>query len=299
MRSLPSNEPIASGIPVAEIISALSFALDLTEDAVPGHALRSCLIGMRLAAALGLGDADRSHLFYALLLKDIGCSSNAARLFQIMGSDERRIKREDKLEDWTRTTWSSLRHVWQNLHPEASHFTRLKRLIDIGRRDETVHGEMVALRCDRGAKIVASIGLPKPVSLAVRHLDEHWDGSGFPGGLKGEAIPLFSRILLVAQHLDVFATERGEAAALRSLKFRTGRWFDPDLVRAAGALSKAGLLWGFRGSIAESRAAVLDLEPGQRLVASNDQIDALCDAFADVVDVKSSFTASHSRGVAE
>ena len=284
-------------IPVAEIVSALSFALDLTEDAVPGHALRSCLLGMSLAQAIGLGDVDKSNLFYALLLKDVGCSSNAARLCQIMGSDERKVKRADKLQDWTRTSWSSVRSVYRNLQPQASHLTRVRRLVRLGLGRENVHQEMVALRCDRGATITARIGLPEPVSVAVRHLDEHWDGSGFPGGLHGQEIPLLSRILLVAQHLDVFATSRGPVAALATLQERSGRWFDPDLVRAAAALDHGGLLWNYRENPTESRTAVLNFEPGQRLVAWDTQVDEICEAFADVVDVKSSFTGSHSRGV--
>jgi hypothetical protein len=39
---------------LSEVASALSFALDLTEDAVPGHAVRCCLLGMRIGAAPGL-----------------------------------------------------------------------------------------------------------------------------------------------------------------------------------------------------------------------------------------------------
>ena len=57
---------------LAEIISALSFALDLTEGAVPGHALRCCLLGMRLGAELGFSDCELADLYPALLLKDVG-----------------------------------------------------------------------------------------------------------------------------------------------------------------------------------------------------------------------------------
>lgn len=295
---LPAPQDAAiSGIPVAEILSALSFALDLTEDAVPGHALRACLLGLRLAQAIGLGEECRSHLFYALLLKDVGCSSNAARLWQRMGTDERRAKRNDRLVDWTRTTWSGVCTAYNNLPPEGGALGRLLRLAKLGLGEGNLHQELIALRCDRGASIVAHIGLPTAVSIAVRHLDEHWDGSGFPDGLRGEQIPLLSRILLLAQHLDVFASHRGEQIALDTLAQRSGRWFDPGLVKAVSALHKAGLLWASRADPAESRAAVLDQQPGHRLVATEAQIDNICDAFAEVVDVKSSFTGSHSRGV--
>jgi HD-GYP domain-containing protein (c-di-GMP phosphodiesterase class II) len=78
---------------LAEIISALSFALDLTEGAVPGHALRCCLLGMRLGKELGFSDSELSDLYHALLLKDVGCSSNAARMCQIIGGgDDRTVK---------------------------------------------------------------------------------------------------------------------------------------------------------------------------------------------------------------
>jgi len=60
---------------LSEVVSALSYALDITEGQPPGHAVRTCVIGMRLADVISLSDADRSALFYALLLKDLGCSS--------------------------------------------------------------------------------------------------------------------------------------------------------------------------------------------------------------------------------
>ncbi len=297
--STPRRKAAAkSGIPVAEIVSALSFALDLTEDAVPGHALRSCLLGMRIAQVVGLSDAERSSLFYGLLLKDVGCSSNAARLCQIMGSDERRVKSAVKYVDWTRPTWSGVRVAWGNLLPDGRMGTRVARMVGLGLHQQENNREMITLRCTRGANILLRIGLPDAASEAIRHLDEHWDGSGYPERLKGERIPLLSRIMLIAQHLDVFATGRGTAAALASLRARSGRWFDPGLVRAAQMLHRAGLLWTHMGD-ADCRGAVLDLEPGGKLVASDPQIDAICDAFADVVDVKSSFTATHSRGVAD
>ena len=62
---LPSR---SADISLAEILSALSFALDLTEGAVPGHALRSCLLGMRLGKRLGLAAPRMNSLYYALLL---------------------------------------------------------------------------------------------------------------------------------------------------------------------------------------------------------------------------------------
>jgi putative nucleotidyltransferase with HDIG domain len=135
---------------------------------------------------------------------------------------------------------------------------------------------------------------------AVRGLDEHWDGSGYPERRTGHSIPLESRILAVAQHLDVFASEQGAEQAIQVLRERSGRWFDPELVNLAEHLHRSCLLWEDALSSTpevETRAAALDLAPEQvhRLEAAD--IDLICEAFADVVDAKSSFTFRHSLGV--
>ena len=64
----------------SDVVSALSAALDLTEGQPMGHAVRSCILGMRIADEMQLGPQERSDLYYALLLKDAGCSTNAARM---------------------------------------------------------------------------------------------------------------------------------------------------------------------------------------------------------------------------
>ncbi|MEO7157096.1 MAG: metal-dependent phosphohydrolase, partial [Vicinamibacterales bacterium] len=79
-------------ISLSEVLSALSCALDLTEGAPAGHTMRSCLIGMRIAESVGIGAADRSALYYALLLKDAGCSSNAGRMASLFGADDQWVK---------------------------------------------------------------------------------------------------------------------------------------------------------------------------------------------------------------
>ncbi len=91
----------ASGQPVtlAEILSALSFALDITEGAQPGHSVRACILGMRLGKQIGLSAAALADLYYALLLKDIGCSSNSARMADAFAADDQVVKQHFKFID--------------------------------------------------------------------------------------------------------------------------------------------------------------------------------------------------------
>jgi putative nucleotidyltransferase with HDIG domain len=291
------------GISMSEILSALSFALDLTEGAVPGHALRSCLIGMRIGARAGLSSTQMQSLYYALLLKDVGCSSNSARMCQIIGGDDRAIKAGVKLEDWTKPhkpKASTFKLLWEQVLPDASPLERMVRIAKIGMSQHANNREMITLRCDRGAFILRKLGMSEDAAEAVRYLDEHWEGSGYPERRRKDHIPLLARICSVAQSIDVFSTEQGAEAAIAVLNERSGRWFDPELVQIAVALHNEGSLWQdcARGDDPErTRAAVKDLAPDSIDLAA-DQIDNVCLAFAEVIDAKSPFTYRHSMDVA-
>jgi len=99
--------PAASDLQLrmSDLISALSLALDLTEGQPMGHAVKSCVLGMRMTEILKLSVETRSDLYYGLLLKDAGCSSNAARMYEIFGGDERAAKKEVKTTDWSRSRY--------------------------------------------------------------------------------------------------------------------------------------------------------------------------------------------------
>ena len=94
---------------LSEVLAALSYALDLTEGQPAGHTIRACLIGMRLGSEVGLSVDERTALYYALLLKDAGCSSNAARMASLFGADDRAVKPRMKNVDWHRRIRLALR----------------------------------------------------------------------------------------------------------------------------------------------------------------------------------------------
>jgi HD-GYP domain-containing protein (c-di-GMP phosphodiesterase class II) len=67
---------------------------------------------------------------------------------------------------------------------------------------------------------------------------EHWDGTGYPVGLKGDEIPLLSRIIAVVEYYDrlrklpPFNKEDGEAACKTALLNQAGKILDPHIVKA-------------------------------------------------------------------
>jgi HD-GYP domain-containing protein (c-di-GMP phosphodiesterase class II) len=297
--SLAPAAPVRDSVfRTSEILSALSCALDITEGQPPGHAVRTCLIGMRIADRAGVPMEDRGALFYALLLKDLGCSSNAARLCAIFGADDRALKREHKLTDWSRSG-PSLAYALRNAVPTASPMSRAFRVASMAFKERGSGRELVHTRCDRGADIASMLGFTGATREAIRTLDEHWDGHGMPEGLSGTAIPLLGRIVGLAQSVEVFASSFGVDAALAVAMERRGRWFDPALVDALESLAGDDGFWSqVVGRSPERHLAALEPED-QILMADQERLDDIARAFARVIDAKSPFTYLHSERVAE
>jgi putative nucleotidyltransferase with HDIG domain len=282
-----------TAIPLSGVIGALSYALDITEGQPPGHAVRSCVIGMRIAAELDLEPEDRSSLFYALLLKDAGCSANANRMAALFEADDRQAKASSKLIDWSNKRAS---FVWAL--KTAAPGRGVRRRIDVlkGIRDEgEVTRQFMEARCDRGAEIARMLFLTEETALAIRSLDEHWDGQGMPDGLQGEEIPLAARILCLSQTVEIFHANGGVKAARSMAKRRSGRWFDPSLVDAFLGFAGDKDFWA-----SLQAPDVSDWEPADlALVGDDERLDRIAEAFARVIDAKSPFTARHSERVAE
>jgi HD-GYP domain-containing protein (c-di-GMP phosphodiesterase class II) len=288
--------PRSERVSLSEVLSALSYALDLTEGATAGHTVRTCLIGMRIAAELGLGPAERSALYYALLLKDAGCSSNAGRMAAMFGSDDQWVKPRMKLVDWHRRLRLALATAGavgrgRSLAQRVRHFAAIARTTDVTR-------ELIEIRCDRGAAIARQLGFPAQTAEAIRSLDEHWCGRGYARGLSGAEIPLLARIANLAQTVEAFHDRGGIDSAHRVAYQRSGRWFDPVLARIVLGWKRDDPWWDLlRGDVT---GAVVAAEPSDRVIeVDEDGLDGVSRAFADIIDAKSPFTYRHSTRVAD
>jgi len=278
-------------IALSELIAALSRALDAAEGEAPGHAARSCLIGMRLADELELDLDARSDIFYALLLKDAGCSANAAHMAALFGADDQVAKHTSKLVNWARPLDAL---VWslRTVAPDGSMSARADRLRAIRNEGEVTRSLMEA-RCHRGAQIALKLGFSQATAEAIRALDEHWDGHGQPLGLRGTEIPLAARILGLAQTVEVFQAARGLGVAYRVATRRSGEWFDPRLVEALRSFRSDRAFWA---SLIEPDVSAVE-PPDRRLLADESRLDQIAEGFAAVIDAKSPWTHEHSHRV--
>jgi putative nucleotidyltransferase with HDIG domain len=98
--------------------------------------------------------------------------------------------------------------------------------------------EKMKLHAPIGAQILSSIDFPYPVVPIVRHHHENWDGTGYPDGLRGDAIPVGARILSVVDCFDALTSDRPyrarmtNEAAIAILLERRGTMYDPAIVDA-------------------------------------------------------------------
>jgi HD-GYP domain-containing protein (c-di-GMP phosphodiesterase class II) len=285
-----------SRIRLAEIIKALSHALDLTEGQMPGHCVRCCHIGMAIGRAINLPDALLHDLYYTLMLKDLGCSSNAARICELYVSDDLAFKRDFKLVDGSLS--QMIKFLLTHTGVQTNLAERMRTLLSVVKHGGKNAVELMQTRCERGADIARQMRFSEDVANGIRDLDEHFDGGGLPMRITGNTIHIFARIALLAQVADVFFQVGGADAAITEVQSRSGSWFDPAIVDAFTSVAYHSTFWHELIS-PNLEQIVLGSEPGLHVImADEDYLDDIAAGFARVVDAKSPYTFGHSDRVA-
>jgi len=160
----------AKALKLSELISALSHALDITEGQPVGHCVRCCWIGMHIGREIGLDARQLWELYYTLLLKDLGCSSNAARICELYLTDDLHFK-----QDFKRVGDSLpqvVRFVLQHTGLKAGLAERFKSVLNIFKNGPGISLQLIQTRCQRGAEIVWQ-HVAKP-QLTMRPFSDAW-----------------------------------------------------------------------------------------------------------------------------
>jgi HD-GYP domain-containing protein (c-di-GMP phosphodiesterase class II) len=98
--------------------------------------------------------------------------------------------------------------------------------------------DIVRKHAEAGYTILRYAPVSEGVKHAVRHTHERWDGTGYPDGLAGAAIPLGARIIAVVDAYEAMASDRPYRRgipvkeAVARLEANAGAHFDPDIVRS-------------------------------------------------------------------
>lgn len=282
-------------ISLSQLMSSLSYALDITEGQPEGHCIRCCWIGMNIAEHLKIPEQEKWELYYVLLLKDLGCSSNASRICELYLTDDHAFKRNFKWVDGSLP--QALRFLIRNTGYGKGFVKRLKTITNVAVNSEELAQELITTRCTRGADIARQLRFPEKVANGIHSLDEHWDGNGHPQQLAKAAIPLYARIALLAQVIDVINFSQGREETISEIKKRQSSWFDPDLVKIFVNEVSSNEFWQTLNS-KNVEEVVLNLPQGKaNKIVDEGFLDDIAEAFGQVIDAKSPYTAGHSSRV--
>jgi HD-GYP domain-containing protein (c-di-GMP phosphodiesterase class II) len=276
----------------AEILAALSVAIDLGLGQPAEHMLRSALVATRIADRLGLSRVHRDTAYYTTLIMWIGCHADSHEYAQWFG-DDIAVRHDSYLVDWTGLPY--LRFLIGNVGRGRPLLTRINVMAALvanarGRLSALIHSH-----CTSAGMLADRLGVDGAVRDALAYAFERFDGGGLPNGLGGTAIPIAMRVAQLAEMVEVHARTYGVEGAVVMATSRRGGQFDPAVVDAFVDDAQQILASPPDG---DTWATALGEAPDAREPLGPAELDALLVALGDFVDLKCPFTLGHSQAVA-
>ena len=280
---------------LAELVATLSLATDLGRGQPMEHCVRQTVIALSLADLLGLDEDERTATYYTGLLVSVYCHADAHEQVHWFGDDIAiKAATYDADMESPRALLRSLR--W--LGSSESGLTRARRMLEFPLRGIAEVNQFLHTHAALQSEFAQRLGLPDPVVEALAHCYERWDGRGVPIGMAGRDIPIAARIVNLADLVEVHHRIGGVAAARAVVHDRAGGHLDPELAALFSTHASQVLAQLAEPGGTASWGEVLAAEPGLARTVAGDELDGVLEAMGDLVDMKSPFTAGHSRGVA-
>jgi len=282
---------------LAELMAALSLAIDLGMGQPLEQALRTCLIAIELGERMGLTKGEISDVFYVALLRFLGCTADAHEIAEFFGGDDLVERREaaqllgGSPPELARELARVILRVGRGQGPRR----RAELLAGLIARGPRLMREVARAHCEMAEHLAVRLGLPAGVRRALGDENVRWDGLGAPRGFSRNDIPISARIVFVARDAEVMHREGGSQLLRASLRARTGHAYDPTV--ATTLLQHTDeVMAAVEGT--SHWDAVLHREPEPHPWVPESRLDSVLETFADFVDMKSPSMAGHSRGVA-
>jgi len=284
----------ASRVRLAELLATLSLATEAaTTGSVADLGLKSAIFSVNLGVEIGLSDDGLRDAFYLALLQYIGCTGDADIAAAVMG-DEVGFGGEFQGIDF------------------GDPFVALTALLgyvrrgkSIGRQIGVVMQTLLSLpkmagvtrtHCELADRLAENLDVGDRVRHGLTQVFERWNGKGMPNRVRGSAIDLPVRVVLVAE-TAVFAARLGGVDTMRTvLRERSGKAIDPEIAARAAAKGEE-LLASL--NVTSTWDAALALEPQPFRWLEGDAIDRALRAMSAFADLKSLYTRGHSVGVSD
>nr|WP_238889339.1 HD domain-containing phosphohydrolase [Mycobacterium sp. IDR2000157661] len=286
-RSAPPELPTR-----AELLAALSVAVDLGLGQPAEHMLRSALIATRLAHRLGLTERQRDAVYYCTLIMWIGCHADSHEYARWFG-DDIAVRRSSYFVDWSGLPYQ--RFLLANIGRGESLLARLKTTATLYANARGHISQLIHSHCTSAGLLAEHIGLDTGVQDAMRYTFERYDGGGLPDGAAGEQIPIEMRVAQLADMVEVHDRQYGVDGAVAMARSRRGGQFDPVVVDAF-VTDPAAVLTTPSGDVWRT---ALQNAPDRHVRLDDTALDGLLAALGDFVDLKCPFTLGHSGATAE
>jgi HD-GYP domain-containing protein (c-di-GMP phosphodiesterase class II) len=283
--------PARERIRLAEVIAAMSLATDLSIGVPLEHGLYSTLLAMRLADRLKVDADTATQTYYACQLFYVGCTADADVAAELFGADDALTAYATGSRFGSRAEMAAgmLRAI---APPGGGPMLRTRQLATGIPKVAGVFRHHVAAFCEVAAMLTDRLGAPPSVGPLFAHVAERWDGTGEPGRVRRDGIPLPIRIVHVARDAAFQRMLGGTGYAAAVVRRRAGHAFDPDVV---GALIDEAL---GGGTDAAAWDETLAREPRPYTYLEGESIDRALAAMADFSDLVSPHLVGHSTGVA-
>ena len=289
----PPHAPEATPTRLADLVAALSLAIDLASGQPPEHTLRTCLLAVELARRSGVGDDDLREVYDVALLRFAGVTAAAAETAASVGDD--RVFTSGMGPAFLGSGSEQLRAAMRSSGAGDPAGLRMRhRVRALWSRHDIARA--LAAQCEAAQQFARRLGMPQRTVDALGVSFERWDGRGAPGDVADEEIPAAVRVATVARDIELWERVGGTDAATAVVGTRAGRGYDPT-VAAAFLLAPQDVLQV--AATSDAWRDVLDVEPEPLRWVEPGTLDEVLGVFADFADLKSPWLRGHSAGVAD
>jgi hypothetical protein len=211
--------PAPGGIRLAEVLGAMSLAVDLGLGQPMGHVARSCLLAQRIGDLAGLPEAERSNLYHVTLMGWVGCIADSHQAAAWFGDD---IEYRAGVYDLDMRPLPFLGYLLGRVgtgEPVYRKAGRAAALIATGARSVQ---DSLRAHCQVTEQVARRFGLPEAVCAALQQVFARWDGQGLPKHVGGADVAVTVRLWHIADVAEVHQARGGVPAAVDVVRSRRG-----------------------------------------------------------------------------
>jgi len=277
---------------LSAFLGALSLGTDLADGQPEGSAMGAAVIATRLGRRLGIGPGALTELYWATLLRFLGCTATAIELAPAGYGVEQAVNHAFTIGDPFDAA-NMRHHLDAHLAKDAPAAERNQKLDALAGLGADAY-PLVEMHCEQARALANRLPVPQGVAdiVALRH--SRWDGAA-PLHPHGEALPLNARIMEFATVMELHRRAGGVQSMTEVAQVRSGGQFDPRLAQAF-LRAPQEIVEGL-GPLAELELFQA-LEPGEPIALPSGAIRKVSEAYADFVDIKSRYSRGHCRRVA-